>query len=74
MIASEALPPQFNVATWFVDRNVEEGRAASPAFHCDGRTLTYGDVQALANRTGNALLEGSTPIALAYAGTSPLSM
>ena len=57
MIASEALPPQFNVATWFVDRNVEEGRGASPAFHCDGRTLTYGDVQALANRTGNALLE-----------------
>jgi benzoate-CoA ligase len=57
MIASELLPPQFNVATWFVDRNVDEGRAASPAFHCDGRTLSYGDVQDLANRTGNALLE-----------------
>src|SRR5438105_400433 len=57
MIASEFLPPQFNVATWFVDRNVEEGRGASPAFHCEGRTLTYADVQELANRTGNALLE-----------------
>src|SRR5215208_6164486 len=57
MIASEFLPPQFNVATWFVDRNVDEGRGASPAFHCDGRTLTYADVQDLANRTGNALLE-----------------
>jgi benzoate-CoA ligase len=57
MIASEVLPPQFNVATWFVDRNVDEGRGASPAFHCEGRTLTYADVQELANRTGNALLE-----------------
>src|ERR671923_3052284 len=57
MIASELLPPQFNVATWFVDRNVDEGRGASPAFHCDGRTLTYADVQDLANRTGNALRE-----------------
>src|ERR1051325_2252763 len=51
MIASEFLPPQFNVATWFVDRNVDEGRGASPAFHCDGRTLTYADVQELAHRT-----------------------
>ena len=57
MIASEFLPPQFNVATWFVDRNVDEGRGAMPAFHCEGRTLSYGDVQDLANRTGNALLE-----------------
>jgi benzoate-CoA ligase len=57
MIASESLPPQFNVATWFVDRNVDEGRGAMPAFHCEGRTLTYGDVQDLANRTGNALRE-----------------
>src|ERR1051326_8442981 len=57
MIASEHLPQQFNVATWFVDRNIAEGRQNAPAFHCDGRTLTYGDVHDLANRTGNALLE-----------------
>jgi benzoate-CoA ligase family protein len=57
MIASEFLPPQFNVATWFVDRNVDEGRGASPAFHCDDRTLTYADVHDLANRTGNVLRE-----------------
>jgi benzoate-CoA ligase len=57
MLASELLPAQFNVATWFVDRNVDEGRGAMPAFHCEGRTLSYGDVQELANRTGNALLE-----------------
>src|SRR2546426_12830057 len=53
----ETLPAQFNVATWFVDRNVTQGRGASPAFHYENRTLTYTDVQDLANRTGNALLE-----------------
>ena len=45
-----------NAAAWFVDRNVDEGRAASPAFHHEGRTFTYGDVQELVGRTGNALL------------------
>ena len=57
MIASEQLPQQFNVATWFVDRNIAAGRQNAPAFHCEGRTLTYGDVHDLVNRTGNALLE-----------------
>jgi benzoate-CoA ligase len=57
MIASESLPAQFNVASYFVDRNVDEGRGAFPAFLYEDRTLTYADVQDLANRTGNALLE-----------------
>ncbi len=57
MIASEILPARFNVATWFVDRNVAEGRGGAPAFFYEDRVLTYGDVQDLANRTGNALLE-----------------
>jgi len=57
MNASELLPAQFNVATWFVDRNVAEGRGAAPAFRYEDRTLTYADVQDLVNRTGNALLE-----------------
>jgi benzoate-CoA ligase len=53
----ETLPAQFNVATWFVDRNVAEGRGARPAFHCADRALTYADVLDLTNRTGNALRE-----------------
>jgi benzoate-CoA ligase family protein len=53
----QSLPAQFNVATWFVDRNVTEGRGGAPAFHCEDRVLTYADVQDLANRTGNALLD-----------------
>ena len=55
MRASETLPPRFNAAAHFVDRNVAEGRGASPAFFCEDQTLTYGDLQALTNRTGNAL-------------------
>ena len=51
----ESLPAQFNVATWFVDRNVAEGRGASPAFRYEDRVLTYADVLDLTNRTGNAL-------------------
>jgi benzoate-CoA ligase len=57
MNAWEALPADFNVATWFVDRNVEEGRAKSPAFLHEEGVLSYGDVQELTNRTGNALRE-----------------
>ena len=53
--AAETLPAQFNVATWFVDRNVAQGRGAAPAFRCEGRTLTYADVLERVNRTGNAL-------------------
>ena len=56
MIAAEVLPAQFNVATWFVDRNVAEGRGAVAAFHYEDQTLTYAQVQDLVNRTGNALL------------------
>jgi benzoate-CoA ligase len=57
MNASDMLPGQFNVATHFVDRHLAEGRAGAPAFHCEDRVLTYGDVADLANRTGNTLLE-----------------
>jgi len=57
MNAAESLPARFNAAEYFVDRNVADGRAGSPAYLCEDRTLSYGDVQELANRTGNALLE-----------------
>src|SRR5439155_615070 len=57
MNASELLPAQFNAATWFVARNVTEGRGAVPAFSYEGNTLSYADVLELVNRTGNALLD-----------------
>ena len=59
MKAADSLPAQFNAASHFVDRSVAEGRGGAPAFVLAGqdRVLSYGDVQELANRTGNALLE-----------------
>jgi benzoate-CoA ligase len=57
MNAAERLPAQFNVATYFVDRHLEAGRAEAPAFLCEERTLTYGAVAELANRAGNAFRE-----------------
>jgi len=55
MNASDFLPVDFNVASWFVDRPVAEGRGAAPAFHCEDRVLSYGDVKELVDRTGHAL-------------------
>ncbi len=57
MLASEILPAQFNVATYFVDRNLDEGRARATAFFYGDHNLSYGDVAELVNRTGNALLD-----------------
>jgi benzoate-CoA ligase family protein len=57
MNASDLLPVEFNVASWFVDRPVATGRGAAPAFHCEDRVLSYADVRELADRTGNALRE-----------------
>ncbi len=49
------LPEQFNVATYFVDRNLGEGRGAKAALLCEGKTYTYQDVADSVNRFGNAL-------------------
>ena len=57
MNAADVLPAQFNIAAHLVDRHVAEGRGAAPAFLYEDRTLTYADLQELANRTGNALRE-----------------
>jgi benzoate-CoA ligase family protein len=51
------VPARFNAARFFVDRHVEEGRGGKIAFHHDGVALTYGQLQELVNRTGNALLD-----------------
>jgi benzoate-CoA ligase len=49
------LPPRFNAADHFVDRNIRQGRADKLAVICEDRRLTYGQVQAGVNRIGNGL-------------------
>src|SRR6266540_3403881 len=46
----------FNVANYFVDRNVELGRGDRVALYTPIGTTTYHDLAALVNRVGNVLL------------------
>jgi benzoate-CoA ligase family protein len=50
------LPETFNVATHFVDRNVQEGRGAKVAIECGDEQVTYQQLLENTNRVGDALL------------------
>ncbi len=52
---SLGIPETFNVATHFVDRNVEEGRGAHVAIECGDARITYDEVLRSVNRCGSAL-------------------
>ena len=52
---SRALPDGFNAATWFVDRNVREGRGASTAIECGSEQVTYAQLLERVDRFGSAL-------------------
>src|ERR1700674_1249559 len=56
-ISADSIPDQFNVATYFVDRNVEEGRGDNVAIECfpGHEQITYRQVLERVNRVGNAL-------------------
>ncbi|MGC2696681.1 MAG: benzoate-CoA ligase family protein [Candidatus Angelobacter sp.] len=49
------LPTIFNVATYFVDRHMSEGRARKISFACGDEQVTYGQLFERVNRAGNAL-------------------
>ncbi len=49
------LPVDFNAATWFIDRHLDEGRAGNTAVIDDAGSYTYGDLAKRMNRAGNAL-------------------
>ncbi|MCU1381678.1 MAG: benzoate-CoA ligase family [Acidobacteria bacterium] len=56
-ISAEALgvPEIFNATTWFVDRNVADGRGRHVAIECGEARITYDEVQRHVNRCGSAL-------------------
>jgi benzoate-CoA ligase family protein len=45
----------FNLATWFVDRHLEEGRGDRTALATGEREVTYAELAALVNRAGHVL-------------------
>ena len=51
------LPETFNVATHFVDRNVQEGRGEKIAIECGDERVSYRQLLERTNRVGNALHE-----------------
>ena len=57
MITHADLPNELNLATWFVDRNVEEGRGDRTALIEPGGPTTYAELARLVNRCGNLLRE-----------------
>lgn len=46
---------QFNAASAFLDRHLQEGRGDRPAIHAQGQTYSYAQIAELANRVGNGL-------------------
>src|SRR5437867_7881181 len=52
---SLGIPATFNSATWFVDRNVAEGRGSKVAIECGDARVTYDDLLRNVNRAGTAL-------------------
>src|SRR5713101_1165622 len=51
------IPDQFNAASYFLDRNLEEGRGSKTAIYYEGSSYTYAQIAELANRAGNGLLD-----------------
>jgi benzoate-CoA ligase family protein len=57
VITHADLPQELNLATWFVDRNVAEGRGDRTALVGPAGKTTYAELARLVNRCGNLLLE-----------------
>jgi benzoate-CoA ligase family protein len=57
VLSYEDIPRQLNLASWFVDRNVEEGRGARTALIGPGGATTYAELAGLMNKSGNVLRE-----------------
>jgi len=55
MSAVMEFPERFNMAWYFLDRNVEEGRGDKRCLYWREEAFTYREVQAQSNRFGNAL-------------------
>jgi benzoate-CoA ligase family protein len=55
ILTYDDIPRQLNLASWFVDRNVEEGRGDRTALIGPTGETTYAELARLTNRSGNLL-------------------
>lgn len=51
-----SFPEQFNMADYFLDDRIKEGKGDRIAVYYEDKQYTYSDVQRMANRAGNVLL------------------
>ncbi|OFW25671.1 MAG: 4-hydroxybenzoate--CoA ligase [Acidobacteria bacterium RIFCSPLOWO2_02_FULL_59_13] len=54
-LSAVRVPDTFNIASYFIDRNLELGHGSKTALYEDGRTINYEQLAAMVNRCGNAL-------------------
>lgn len=57
MLRYQDIPYQFNVTSYFIDRNLAEGRGERPALIVDGRAIGYAQLARMSNQIGNVLHE-----------------
>jgi len=55
VLTYDDIPPKFNLASHFVDRNLDEGNGERTALRCGGQSLTYAELARLMDRVGNML-------------------
>ena len=53
-VATLEIPEQFNITNYFIDRNLQLGRASNVAIYEEERKHTYAQVAEMVNRAGNA--------------------
>jgi len=51
------IPTEFNVASWVLDRQVQEGRGGNTALVCGERVIDFAELTDLSGRAGSALRE-----------------
>jgi benzoate-CoA ligase family protein len=57
VITYDEIPRELNLASYFLDRNLEEGRGGRVALACGDETCTFGELAARTNRAGHVLRE-----------------
>jgi benzoate-CoA ligase family protein len=57
VLTYDEVPRELNLASWFVDRNVEEGRGERTALIGPDGPTSYAELAALVNRSGHVLTE-----------------
>ena len=57
MIAYDQIPGDLNLASYFLERNLEDGRGDKVALYCGDETCTFAQLSALTNRVGHVLRE-----------------